>query len=87
MRMILLGALVASMTGCGVILPDVMIVGSEQGIRAYNDGQSSLIAQSKTQHPNQVTPYWDTRKTQVGYSFWERLSRGLVNTEVSHADQ
>ena len=80
MKMILFGALVACATGCGVILPDVMIVGSEQGIRAYNDGQAALIAQSKTQHKNQETPYWNTRKTQVSYSFWERLSRGLVNT-------
>lgn len=71
---------IASCSGCGVLLPDVMIVGSEQGIRAYNDGQTALIAQSKTQNRNQETPYWSTRKIQSQYSFWDRLSKGFVNT-------
>jgi len=71
---------IASCSGCGVLLPDIMIVGTEQGIRAYNDGQSSLIAQSKTQHKNQETPYWNTRKVQSSYSFWDRLSKGFIAT-------
>lgn len=85
MNKIILGLLVASTTGCGVILPDVMIVGTEQGIRAYNDGQAGLIAQAKTQNRQGETAYWQTRKVQAGYSFWERLSKGFVNTvEVSN---
>jgi hypothetical protein len=63
-----------------------MIVGTEQGIRAYNDGQSSLIAQSKTQHRNQETPYWNNRKVQSQYSFWDRLSKGFVNTQEVSTD-
>jgi len=77
---LILVTIITACSGCGVLLPDVMIVGTEQGIRTYNDGQAALIAQSKTQHKNQETPYWNTRRTQVSYSFWERLSRGLVNT-------
>jgi hypothetical protein len=81
MKRLLLIITIATCSGCGVLLPDVMIVGTEQGIRAYNDGQSSLIAQSKTQHRNQETPYWNNRKVQSGYSFWDRLSKGFVNTQ------
>mgnify|MGYP007034152541 CR=1 FL=1 len=85
MKRLILATLVASTTGCGVILPDVMIVGTEQGIRAYNDGQTALIAQSKTQHRTGDTAYWSTRKVQSKYSFWDRLSKGFVNTtEVNH---
>lgn len=80
MRIIFIGAVIASLTGCGVVLPDVVVMGTEQGIRAYNDGQAALIAQSKTQHRNGDTPYWHTRQAQAGYSFWERLSRGLIAT-------
>ena len=76
MKKILLGLLVASTTGCGVIL----VVGTEQGIRAYNDGQAALIAQAKTTHKTGQTPYWDNRKIQSRYSFWDRLSKGFVNT-------
>jgi hypothetical protein len=87
MKRLILVMTIATCSGCGVLLPDVMIVGTEQGIRAYNDGQSSLIAQSKTQHKNQETPYWNTRKVQSQYSFWERLSKGFVNTrEVPDAE-
>lgn len=86
MKRIILVTIVTACSGCGVILPDVMIVGTEQGIRTYNDGQAALIAQSKTQHKNQETPYWSTRRTQVNYSFWERLSRGLVNTQEVPSD-
>lgn len=81
MKRLILIMTIATCSGCGVLLPDVMIVGTEQGIRTYNDGQAALIAQAKTQHKNQETPYWSTRRTQVGYSFWERLSRGMVNTQ------
>jgi hypothetical protein len=81
MKRLVLVMTIATCSGCGVLLPDVMIVGTEQGIRAYNDGQSSLIAQSKTQHRNQETPYWSNRKVQSGYSFWDRLSKGFVNTQ------
>ena len=67
-----------------------MVVGTEQGIRAYNDGQSALIAQAKTQHKTGDTAYWSTRRAQASYSVWERLSRGLIATsepkEVSHAE-
>ena len=70
-----------------MLLPDVMVVGTEQGIRAYNDGQSALIAQAKTTHKTGETPYWSNRRVQSGYSFWDRLSKGLVNTtEVSDAE-
>lgn len=86
MRTILLGVTVTLCSGCGVLLPDVMVVGTEQGIRAYNDGQAALIAQSKTQHRNQETPYWTTRRAQVNYSFWERLSRGLIATKEVSTD-
>ncbi len=81
MKRLILTALAVSLTGCGIILPDVMIVGTEQGIRAYNDGQSALIAQSKTQNRNGDTPYWNNRKIQSRYSFWDRLSKGFVNTQ------
>lgn len=81
MRTILLGVTVCLCSGCGVLLPDMMLVGTEQGIRAYNDGQAALIAQSKTQHRNQETPYWSTRRAQASYSVWERLSRGLIATK------
>lgn len=85
MKMVIMGLVIASLSGCGVLLPDVMVVGTEQGIRAYNDGQTALIAQGKTQHRTGETAYWQTRKMQAGYSFWERLSKGFVNTtEVSH---
>jgi hypothetical protein len=78
---------IATCSGCGVLLPDVMVVGTEQGIRAYNDGQSALIAQAKTTHKHGETPYWSNRRVQSGYSFWDRLSKGLVNTtEVSDAE-
>jgi len=80
MKRLILVTIVTACSGCGVLLPDVMLVGTEQGIRAYNDGQSSLIAQSKTQHKNQETPYWNNRKVQSGYSFWERLSKGFIAT-------
>lgn len=80
MKRLILVVTIATCSGCGVILPDVMLVGTEQGIRAYNDGQSALIAQSKTQHKNQETPYWNTRKVQSSYSFWDRLSRGFIAT-------
>jgi hypothetical protein len=64
-----------------------MIVGTEQGIRAYNDGQSALIAQAKTTHKHGETPYWATRRVQSSYSFWDRISKGFVNTqEVSNAE-
>lgn len=63
-----------------MLFPDVMVVGTEQGIRAYNDGQSALIAQAKTTHKTGETPYWATRRVQSSYSFWDRLSNGLVNT-------
>jgi len=86
MKKVILFTVVSVCSGCGVLLPDVMIVGTEQGIRAYNDGQSSLIAQAKTQHKNQEQPYWNNRRVQSSYSFWDRLSRGFVNTtEVSDA--
>jgi hypothetical protein len=81
MKRLILVVTIATCSGCGVLLPDVMVVGTEQGIRAYNDGQSSLIAQSKTQHRNQETPYWNNRKVQSQYSFWDRLSKGFVNTQ------
>lgn len=85
MKRLILVTIVAACSGCGVLLPDVMLVGTEQGIRAYNDGQSALIAQAKTQSKHQETPYWSTRKVQSGYSFWDRLSRGFVNTtEANH---
>jgi len=71
---------IATCSGCGVLLPDVMVVGTEQGIRAYNDGQAALIAQAKTTHKHGETPYWSNRRVQSGYSFWDRLSKGLVNT-------
>lgn len=80
MKKVLFGLLIASTTGCGVILPDVLVVGTEQGIRAYNDGQAALIAQAKTTHKTGQTPYWDNRKIQSRYSFWDRLSKGFVNT-------
>lgn len=80
MRLILIGAIAASLTGCGIVLPDVVVMGTEQGIRAYNDGQAALIAQAKTQNKIGDTPYWYTRQAQAGYSFWERLSRGLIAT-------
>ena len=85
MKKILFGLLIASLSGCGVLLPDVMVVGTEQGIRAYNDGQAALIAQAKTQHRTGETAYWQNRKVQARYSFWERLSKGFVNTtEATH---
>jgi hypothetical protein len=87
MKRLILATLVASTTGCGVIFPDVMIVGTEQGIRAYNDGQSALIAQSKTQSRNGETPYWNNRKIQSRYSFWDRLSKGFVNTVEKDNEQ
>lgn len=80
MKRLILVTIVTACSGFGVLLPDVMIVGTEQGIRAYNDGQSSLIAQSKTQSKNQETPYWNTRKVQSSYSFWDRLSKGFIAT-------
>ena len=87
MGKILLTAIAVTSTGCGVLLPDLMVVGTEQGIRAYNDGQAALIAQAKTQHKTGDTAYWSTRRAQAGYSFWDRLSKGLVNTtEVNHAE-
>ena len=80
-----MGLVIASLSGCGVLLPDVMVVGTEQGIRAYNDGQSALIAQAKTTHRTGDTAYWQNRKVQARYSFWERLSKGFVNTtEATH---
>jgi len=86
MKRLLLIITIASCSGCGVLLPDVMIVGTEQGIRAYNDGQAALIAQAKTQHKTGETPYWSNRRVQSSYSFWDRLSKGFVNTtEVSDA--
>ena len=86
MKRVILIMTIASCSGCGVLLPDVMVVGTEQGIRAYNDGQTSLIAQAKTQSRNQETPYWSTRKIQSGYSFWDRLSKGFVNTQEVTTD-
>ena len=80
MRPIFLGLVIASLSGCGVLLPDVMVVGTEQGIRAYNDGQATLIAQGKTTHRTGDTAYWQNRKIQSKYSFWDRLSKGFVNT-------
>lgn len=80
MRIIFIGAVIASLTGCGVVLPDVVVMGTEQGIRAYNDGQAALIAQAKTQNKIGDTPYWHTRQAQASYSVWERLSRGLIAT-------
>ena len=80
MKRVLVVAILASVSGCGVILPDVVVMGTEQGIRAYNDGQAALIAQSKTTHKTGSTPYWENRRIQSGYSFWDRLSRGFVNT-------
>jgi len=87
MKRLILATIVATSSGCGVLLPDVMVVGTEQGIRAYNDGQVALIAQAKTQHKNAEQPYWHVRKQQASYSIWERLSKGLVNTkEASDAE-
>lgn len=65
---------VTQLAGCGVILPDMMIVGTEQGIRAYNDGQIALATQQKA-------PYWSNRRVQSSYSVWDRLSRGFVATK------
>jgi hypothetical protein len=87
MKRLIMTTIVVASSGCGVLLPDVMIVGTEQGIRSYNDGQAALIAQAKTQHKNQETPYWSNRRVQSSYSFWDRLSKGFVNTqEVSNAE-
>ena len=84
MKRIIAVCLIVSTSGCGVVFPDLMVVGTEQGIRAYNDGQAALIAQSKATHKTGETAYWSTRRVQSSYSFWDRLSRGFVNTaEVS----
>jgi hypothetical protein len=80
MKRLILIITIATCSGCGVLLPDVMVVGTEQGIRAYNDGQSALIAQAKTTHKTGETPYWSNRRVQSQYSFWDRLSKGFVNT-------
>ena len=86
MRKILFGLVIASVSGCGVLLPDVMVVGTEQGIRAYNDGQAALIAQAKTTHKTGDTAYWSNRRVQSSYSFWDRLSKGFVNTQEVPSD-
>ena len=86
MKKLILIMTIATCSGCGVLLPDVMIVGTEQGIRAYNDGQSALVAQAKTQHKTGETAYWSTRRVQSSYSFWDRLSKGFVNTQEVTTD-
>ena len=64
MKKILFAALIVAQSGCGLLLPEVMIAGTAEGYRAYADGNSALITNAKTTDPLGDSASWQHRKQQ-----------------------
>jgi len=64
MKRILLAALLVAQTGCGLLLPEVLVAGTAEGYRAYADGNSALITNAKTTDPLGDSASWQHRKQQ-----------------------
>lgn len=64
MKKILFAALIVAQSGCGVLLPDVLVAGTAEGYRAYADGNSALITNAKTTDPLGDSAAWQHRKQQ-----------------------
>jgi hypothetical protein len=64
MKRIILAALLVAQTGCGLLLPEVLVAGTAEGYRAYADGNSALITNAKTTDPLGDSASWQHRKQQ-----------------------
>lgn len=78
MKKISISLLLCSCTGCGVLLPDVIVAGSAEGYRAYADGNSALITNAKTTDPLGDSAAWQHRKQEeqeiTRRGFWQKLT-------------
>jgi hypothetical protein len=93
MKKIILAALVVATSGCGVLLPEVMIAGTAEGYRAYADGNSALITNAKTTDPLGDSASWQHRKQQeqeitkrrcAGCGFFQKLTGTTQSTEAKY---
>lgn len=64
MKKAILAAILVAQTGCGLILPEVLVAGTAEGYRAYADGNSALITNAKTTDPLGDSASWQHRKEQ-----------------------
>ena len=83
-RLVLIG-LCSVVSGCGLLGDHLVVAGTPEGIRAFADGQSGLVAQARTHSKTGQTAYWETRRAQehefTERSIWSRIWRGgLANT-------
>lgn len=64
MKQFIFVAILIAQSGCGLLLPEVMIAGTADGYRAYADGNSALITNAKTTDPLGDSAAWQHRKEQ-----------------------
>ena len=80
MRRMMVVMVCLSMTGCGLMGDHLVIAGTPEGIRAFSDGQSGLVAQVRTRSQTGQTAYWETRRAQeqqfTERSLWSQIWRG-----------
>ena len=93
MKKIILAALVVATSGCGLLLPEVLVAGTAEGYRAYADGNSALITNAKTTDPLGDSASWQHRKQQeqeitkrrcTGCGFLKKLTGTTQTTEAKY---